>query len=348
MTVRQPLAVEYKADTGDHADVTFWTGGFAYARYVRIEMPARALGAHVADPSHRPADPLSQQQGDVAVWQRVGTLAIADLIHQQKLAGIRTVMETDDDYTVMHRDHGWVERLEPGFPPDQACIELHRMVAGHVDRVIVSTPHLKRIYDEFNNDVVVCPNSVNPEDWPIGYPTAEALADERMTFAWIASSDHLDERAMAARAFEPLKDRDYVRCVWMGVEPFGTFREFIEYVPWTDSWHEWRKTALELCIDVGVAPLNDAKLNHGRSDLKALEYALLGALPVVQDHMAYATVGADIAMKTQTQEWPQRLAWCANHREDVKMRAQIAQATVLQERTIANTVEDWRKAVTFV
>jgi len=348
VTVKQPLAVEYLADTGEPADVTFWTGGYAYARYLRVEMPAQALGAAVADPAQRPSDPLSLQQGKVAVWQRVGTMARANLMAEQKQNGIKVILETDDDYTAMHREHSWVEHLTPNFPPEQDCVELHRMVAGYCDRVIVTTPYLQRIYRQFNDDVVVVPNAVNPSDWP-----AMPARDESdpLVFAWIGSGDHYAERAMAARAFERLEERaadGKVRCVWMGVEPFGTFRHFIDHVPWIDNWHEWRQAAVDLRIDVGIAPLNQDALNRGRSDLKAIEYAWLGALPLVQKHLAYDTVQADIAMKVGTYEWPEKVEWCARHPEDVRMRAQIAQQTVIDERTIIQTAKQWRDAVTFV
>lgn len=337
------LPVKYVADTGEPADVTFWTGGFDYARYLRAEMPARALGAHVADPASRPSSPLSLQQGRVAVWQRVATLSRANLINQQKNDGIRTLLEIDDDYTALHREHGWVEKLTPNFPPDQACVELHRMVAGHVDRVIVTTPYLAEIYGDLNDDVVVCRNAIDPEHWP----SRRNKTDDRMVFVWIGSADHLEERAMASRAFQPLRGREDTRCVWMGVPPFASDSDFIEYVPWIDSWDGWRTAAAELVPDVGVAPLNDARLNLGRSDLKALEYAALGALPVVQDHLAYRELQADMAMKVSTVDWPTAVQWCADHPDEVSLRGALAAATVYETRTIGRTLHQWQAAVTF-
>lgn len=322
------------------APATFWTGGFDYARYVRAEMPAAALGAAVADPALKPADPLSLQRGPVAVWQRVGTLARANLIEQQKKDGIFTILEVDDDYTVMHRDHGWVEKLTPNFPSDQACVELHRMVAGYVDRVITSTPALQVVYSEFNEDVVVCRNAIEPHHWP-----PRKTGDGRMTFLWLGSSDHRDERTMASFALQPLRGRDDVRVVWMGVEPFGADRDWIEYIPWTDSWTEWRSVAAALCPDVGIAPLNDASLNLYRSDLKALEYAALGAMPVLQNAEPYAHLGADMAILCHSDEWRETLVWCADNPADVGLRAAVAVNEVFTHRTIKATAGEWAHAI---
>lgn len=341
MSVLAP-EIEYIGTSEDReSPATFWTGGFDYARYLRAEMPAAALGATIADPSTRPADPLALQRGPVAVWQRVGTLARANLIEQQKKQGVFTILEVDDDYTRMHRDHGWVERLTPNFPPDQACIELHRMVAGYVDRVIVSTPALAEVYSEFNQDVRVCRNAVNPAHWP----ERGSRDDGRLVVLWLSSSDHIDERMMASFALQPLRERTDVHVVWMGLEPFGADREWISYVPWTDSWTDWRKTAAALCPDVGIAPLNDARMNDFRSDIKALEYCALGALPVVQDAEPFRELGADVAIKCPPDRWRETLVWCADHHDEVRLRADLAASEVLSRRTIHQTVSEWESAI---
>jgi hypothetical protein len=341
MSVAAP-EIEYIGEVSTvEAPATFWTGGFDYARYLRAEMPAAALGAAIADPALRPADPLSLQKGPVAIWQRVGTLARANLIEQQKKAGILTILEVDDDYTRLHREHGWVEKLTTNFPPDQACIELHRMVAGFVDRVIVSTPALAEVYGELNEDVRVVPNAIDPTHWP----DRGQSNDGRLTVLWLSSSDHLDERMMASYMLQPLRGRDDVRVVWMGLEPYGADREWISYVPWTDSWTEWRKTAAALCPDVGIAPLNDHPMNRFRSDIKALEYCALGALPVVQDREPFRYLGADMAISCHPDEWRETLVWCADNPVDVGLRAAVAINEVFTRRTISQTVHDWARAI---
>jgi len=334
---------EYLGASAVEAPVTFWTGGFDYSRYLRVEMPAAAMGAAVADPSLRPSNPLSLQQGPVAIWQRVGTLARANLVSEQKANGIFTILEVDDDYTVMHRDHGWVEKLTPDFPQDQGCVELHRMVAGYVDRVIVSTPALQVVYAEFNDDVVVCPNAIDPAHWPDRLP----CDDNRTTFAWLGSSDHLDERMMASHAFQPLRDRDDVRVVWFGIRPFAA-DDWIEHVPWTDDWFAWRKIAADMCVDVGVAFLNDAPMNRYRSDIKALEYCALGAMPVLQNAEPYEHLGSDMAILCRSDEWRATLAWCADDPEAVNLRAAVAINEVFTRRTISQHVHDWANAIRIV
>jgi hypothetical protein len=332
---------EYVAGSEQGAPCTFWTGGFDYARYVRAEMPAHALGAKVADPASRPDEPLSLQRGPVAVWQRVGTLARANLVAQQKQDGIFTILETDDDYTRLHREHGWVEHLTPNFPPEQACVELHRMVAGHVDRVIVSTEKLAEVYGELNDDVMVCRNAIDPAHWP----ERPEKRDERLTFAWLGSSDHWDERMMASHALQPLRGRDDVRVVWLGVRPLPVDQGWIEHVPWTDSWTEWRETAAQLCIDVGLAFLNDAPMNQYRSDLKVLEYCALGALPVVQYAEPYRHLRPGMALFCRSHEWREKLVWCADNPAEVGLCAAVAIHEVFTHRTIRQTVEEWRNAV---
>lgn len=343
MSVAAP-EVEYIGVSTVDAPCTFWTGGFDYARYLRAEMPAAALGAAIADPATKPENPLSLQRGPVAVWQRVGTLARANLIHQQKQDGIFTILEVDDDYTRLHREHGWVEKLTPNFPQDQACIELHRMVAGHVDRVIVSTSALAAVYSELNDDVVVVPNAIDPAHWPDRMP----CNDSKLTVLWLSSSDHLDERMMASYMLQPLRDRDDVHVVWMGLEPYGADREWISHVPWTDSWTDWRKTAAALCPDIGIAPLNDHPMNEYRSDIKALEYCALGALPIVQHREPFKHLGADMAITCRSDEWRETLVWCADHPVDVNLRAAVAINEVFTRRTISQTVHDWARAIMIV
>jgi hypothetical protein len=202
------------------------------------------------------------------------------------------------------------------------------------------------VYGEFNDDVVVCRNAIDPAHWPT--PLKAESESPVLTMLWIGSSDHLDERMMASHALRPLRERDDVHVVWMGIEPFAADKDWISYVPWTDSWTEWRKTAAALKPDVGLAFLNDAPMNRYRSDVKALEYCALGALPVLQNAEPYSHLGADMAILCRSSEWRETLVWCADNPADVILRAAVAVNEVFTNRTIAQSVHEWARAIRIV
>ena len=91
-------------------------------------------------------------------------------------------------------------------------------------------------------------------------------------------------------------------------------------------------------FDLGLAPLADTAFNRCKSDIKALDYAALGILPLVSDSSAYRAdpelarhmifAGAD--------GWADALRAVLDDRVEAARRAVAVQAHVREKRSVAD------------
>ena len=139
--------------------------------------------------------------------------------------------------------------------------------------MIVATDELARAYRKLNPNVYVCPNSIEPADWPV----IERPDDGIFRVGWYASFSHADDAGLIRRAMEWASGQAGVEVVTMGFHPAWQFR-----AP-PDSLVERPGRLLETDGDSSTwacAPSIPNPWSICRSDLKAMEYAMGGVCPL--------------------------------------------------------------------
>ena len=79
------------------------------------------------------------------------------------------------------------------------------------DGIIVSTPHLQRAYSRFN-EVYLCPNSVDPDDWS----EPEKIDDGVLRIGYAYSSSHWYDLEYIFDALEYASRQKNVEVIMMG------------------------------------------------------------------------------------------------------------------------------------
>ncbi len=262
----------------------------AHVRVVqRIEMLALSGRADVAQ-----VDPRAFGAGEdpatyaVVLVQRDAVPA-ADLdafLERIRATGTPLVAEVDDDFF----SDGARERLgRAEYDPGR----LHSVntVVRSADSTIVSTPALAEAVRAVGGHPVVVENQVDPRLWTD--PTADAAdqaeplsdpdAPHRVVYA--GSRTHGADLALLEPVFDGLVAADGrpIRLEVVGVTE--DVEDWYDHLPVPEdaghypSFVRWlRRNAWRW--DAAVAPLVDEPFNHAKSDLKFVEYTLLG-LPVV-------------------------------------------------------------------
>jgi hypothetical protein len=286
-------------------------------------------------------DMLEVNEG-VAIWQILCNAARLGWVRRMLNNGIPVYAETDDDYT------RWDETVAnaewtAGMPssPYQASVELHRRAMQLVEGIIVSTPRLAEIYSELNPNVAVCPNSVDPDDW--AEPGARG---DTFRIIWMASASHRVDQRIIGGALEWASKQEGVEVTVVGsaIQHLDLNR-----IPWISSLEEYRDVMVGIRPDVGVCPVRDTEFSKGKSDLKALEYAMAGAMPVISKLEPYEPwqqlVGEACLEAQSVEEWFETLRWCVENRDEVRAMAGRARAHVLASRTIQATRQAWADAI---
>lgn len=326
---------------------TFWPVNNPGVRYVRADLPARALDARTLDfddvvEEHGEAW-LDQQDG-VPVWGLVANRIRTEALSLSLRKAGAAIIDVDDDYTEWDEQYArgpWQDAIPDD--PFIASVQLHRRVTQAVSAVTVSTSYLAERYSTLNNNVHVCPNSVDPADWPELPERDEIL---RIGFAGAYNSI----------------DGELVRkaCVWAARQPnvevyvFGSKVPWpgVRSVPWTNDLDAYRQKLVSLRLDVGLRPLATTRFARSKSDLKILEYAMAGAWPLVTPWTPYQEwydSGTDTVGFARTDsDWLARLKDAVADRDEVRQRAARLREFVIRTRTPERTCDAWETALASV
>ena len=95
-------------------------------------------------------------------------------------------------------------------------------------------------------------------------------------------------------------------------------------------------------LDVGLAPIVGSYWARGKSDIKALEYAMAGALPIVSDQPPYEllTGGVNCLKAPDARSFYEQVRWAVQHRDEATDLASRCRDYVLRDRTAEGNA--WR------
>jgi hypothetical protein len=327
---------------------TFWRQATPGTTYWRGYVPMKALPGQVlpiASDSIEMGDGeliLHRQRG-TAIWQFLGDDGRSRIAVQMKRQGLRTLMEVDDTYVKfappLYGRHGaWTRTHKEALANGTGySVEMHRTLVPQMDGIIVATEQLAEVYAEYNPNVYVCRNSVDPTDWSVERTESDALR-----IGYYGSPSHMRDYPRVKKAIKWASRQPGVEIVFVGFKPPASPGTLL---PWADDLFDARKGLGH--IDVGIAPLTRNPWADGKSDVKALEYAMAGVMPIVEDAPPYspwAEIGWPFMPSTED-EWMDVIRDAVTNRDKVKGLAAKAKEYVLGHRTIAHEIENWRAAI---
>jgi glycosyltransferase involved in cell wall biosynthesis len=235
------------------------------------------------------------------------------------------------------------------------------------DVVTTTTETLASHLRNWNPNVTVIPNSVDPEEWT---PLPRTTGEPRI--GWTGSPTHFADLAVALDAVREVQKKIPFTFVLQGIcketsldELFAVLRitggpalfetplgrsikhfmaklsgiryEFHPNVP----IEQHPQKVCDLRLDVGIAPLLDDPFNRNKSCIKYYEYAMSGAITLASHVLPYSTE-VPITAKNNRDAWKRRL-------EEVLQadRAKLCREQrdwVLTHRNIETNVELWEQA----
>jgi hypothetical protein len=332
---------------------TWWVQATAGVNYYRAELPARHLPGkwvrletwdlETIPSDGEPAFHFPRQAGDTAIWLFPGNDTKAILMAEMKLQGTKVFVEVDDNYMIPPAMPGLSEwRTTRDSKTDEANYETHRKIVERVaDGVIVSTERLAEVYSALHDNIHVCRNSFDPADWD---PDPPHQKDGVLRVGWAGSASHGYDVSDIRSALDWASRQPDVDVVILGQLGFEGIR--YRQVPWTNSLAQYRKNICEL--DVILCPLRENQWSACKSDVKAVEGALAGAVPVVSRTEPYAPWwrdGGPCLVADSPKGFVRAVKELVSDREGTAKLAADAREYVLSERNIANEVETWRSAL---
>ncbi|WP_420136646.1 glycosyltransferase [Sphingomonas sp.] len=273
---------------------------------------------------------------DICIVQRAAlpsVRAVDALVARLGTLGAALIVDVDDAFVAMG-DHPEAA----SYRPLNAAIE--RAIAASAESWF-STPELAHLYGHVAHRHAVIPNGLDPRLWrDWRRARAEPFRQEKVRMLYMGTATHAADFGSIRPALEQLASEragqfdltvigiapDIAPADWLHrLSPPAEAIPYARFVRWLRDQGPF---------DLGLAPLVDTAFNRAKSDIKLLDYAALGLLPVVQDCPAYRgdDKAADIAVYAS--DWLQTLRDVMDDRDHARDRAAAATSYLWDQRSV--------------
>lgn len=207
------------------------------------------------------------------------------------------------------------------------------------DRLIVTTEPLAEAYRELVGDIKVVPNSIDLDIWGALAPKRSQGGKPRV--GWAGGISHTGDLEIIAPVIEILKDE--VEWVFFGMTP-NVERSLIgEYhggVPFKD----YPAKLASLDLDVALAPLEYNEFNECKSNLRLLEYGVLG-YPVIATDITPYRCGLPVTLvENSTEVWVEAIRKAVGNIEKTHAQGDLLRTLVREYHTLEKTLPTWTDA----
>lgn len=209
------------------------------------------------------------------------------------------------------------------------------------DRVVVSTEPIAELCRAMHGDVRVIPNRLEKAIW--GGLSSRRRRGTRARVGWAGAQQHAGDLALIVEVVKATAQE--VDWVFFGMCP-EALRPFVrEYHDFVVSFYDYPAKLASLDLDLAVAPLAINPFNEAKSNLRLLEYGILGWPVVCTDIYPYRE--APVKRVPNTPE-----AWIEAIRERIydldaaEREGERLRQWVLQHYILEDHLGEWLRALT--
>ncbi len=325
--------------------------------YIRLLLPFSHPSIAGAFTVSSGAD-LPDKPVDVVILERLWRPDISREMAKQFVATVRKlharfIYTLDDNLLDLNVDSPW-----KSWPTDEQRM-IVRYFLREADGVIVSTKRLKERFSHLHQRIEVVPNALDERLFPIGRRVGAQCDDsEVVTVGYMGTRTHLADLMMV---LQPLRKvlhaaQGKVRFEVVGVAGAEEIASLFSGLPVVfldadrfakyPSFIGW--AADSLCWDIAIAPLEENRFTAGKSDIKFLDYSLLGVPTVCSNVEAYCHTVRNgqngIVCDNRPESWEEGLTDLVKDRGLRERLASAAREEVLRTRILAVRAVDWKAA----
>jgi hypothetical protein len=268
------------------------------------------------------------------------------------------IYETDDNHFFVRPWNGY-------YPDVQEELPLIKRMVERADLVTVSTGPIKNYYHQFNDNIRVIRNAIDPSLYTTSAPRPEVGGNKARSVYYgstVRMRDYAGEwdptskkwiNGYCGKGIEDLRREEKLWNVFIGVNP-GTehviapfFDEAYHYV---ENIRQFAETLAASHPDIGVAPLVGDLFDQNKSELHWLEYSMVGAAFVGQKfkygEAPYSMInnGVDGFVASTRTEWYMYLKRLAESKDLREQIAGAAKERVLREYNYKDRAQEWAEA----
>ena len=217
-----------------------------------------------------------------------------------------------------------------------------RKALSQCDRLIVSTQPLAELSAELIDDIRVIPNRLPRDTWASLISLRQQSDKPRV--GWAGAHQHQGDLALIVDVVKELANE--VDWVFMGMYPEEIrpyIKEFHEFVPIDD----YPKKLASLNLDLALAPLEQHPFNESKSNLRLLEYGVLGWPVIATDIYPYQTNNPPIVrVENEPEQWINAIRTALSDTVSLHKAGDGLKAWVLEHYILEDHLDEWLSALT--
>lgn len=256
----------------------------------------------------------------------------------QHLPNTRRIFMLDDLLTAVPEKSSFYKGFTGQFRNARQCL---RQALTYCDRLIVSTPFLQDVCQEFIKDIVVVPNRLPTEPWLNLTRSRKPRPKPRV--GWAGAQQHQGDLEVIQEVVKVTAAE--VDWIFMGMCPDPVrpyIKEFHEFVP----LDQYPAKLAGLDLDLAVAPLEIHPFNQAKSNLRILEYGILGWPVICTDIDPYRYLGPPVTLlDNDAQQWIDALRRKIADPEGLKAEGEQLRQWVMEHFMLENNVAAWEDAL---
>ena len=332
----------------DTSDID-WADVVMFRRYYNCSAKCNTCGAATKDPAAIQVHPHKMEFRDsITEWMWPA--------FESEKFDKAIIYETDDNHFQIRTWNGY-------FPDVKAEWPLITRMAQRADLLTTSTGPIARHYGQFNDNVRVIRNAIDPSIYTTDTPRPEHSGSRPRVVYYGSTARMRDyagypsgvggkwEGGYAGKAIEEL--RKELWNVFIGVNP-GTehviapfFDEAFHYV---ENIRQFAKNLASSHPDIGIAPLGGDDFDRSKSELHWLEYAAVGAAFIGEGfkygEAPYSMVrhGVDGLLARTRSEWYDGIKSLVRSKDLREQLAGAAKERVIKEYDYKERAKEWADA----
>jgi O-antigen biosynthesis protein len=277
---------------------------------------------------------VARMAPDSVVFQRQLEAHQIDFIEQVKnLSAAFRVFEMDDLITNLPPQSAHKAQI-----PADIGDRLKKGI-GLCDRLVVSTEPLARRFRKYSDNIVVSPNRLEKARW-LGL-TPKRRRGGKPRVGWAGAIGHSGDLALIASVVEATtKEVDWV---FFGMCPPSLRPLVAEYHEWA-LLIDYAKTLASLDLDLAVAPLAPHPFNECKSNLRLLEYGVLGYPVLCTDILPYQGDLPVFRVPNRPREWTAKIRELVADRAALETAGARLRQAVLAKWMLEDHLDQWRRA----
>lgn len=216
-----------------------------------------------------------------------------------------------------------------------------RKALSFCDRLIVSTQPLADACRDMIDDIVVIPNRLQQDIWTTLSPRQQD--NDKPRVGWVGAQQHLGDLEIIAEVVR--ETSTYIDWVFMGmcpddIQPY--VKEFYDFV----GFEEYPEQVASLNLDLAIAPLEKNAFNEAKSNLRILEYGVLGWPVICSDIYPYQQNNPPVVrVENEKQAWLDAINLAVADKAQLRESGEQLRQWVLENYMLEAHLNEWAEGL---